>query len=128
MSKKIIIVNGENFADLETFFDEMDRVLNKYTGWHNLAAFDNLLSGGFGVHEYEEPITLLWKNISKSKVDLGFDTTKKYYEKNIESHAQNAHFWKDELKELTDKKGQTLFETIIEIISRHKHIEFKSED
>lgn len=67
-------INGDNFSDLESFYDEMDRVLTKDLDWktgHNLDAFNDLLRGGFGVFEYEEPVTIVWTNFSKSKLTLG---------------------------------------------------------
>ena len=131
MNKQKIIINGNNFADLESFYDEIDRVLTKDLNWqtgHNLDAFNDLLRGGFGVYEYREPIKLIWKNTLKSKTDLGLDATKKWYEERI-------IFWKDEevnlqhfengLKELIENNGQTLFDIILEIISEQKHIEFE---
>jgi len=49
-------------------------VLTKDLDWktgHNLNAFNDLLRGGFGVYEYEEPIKLVWTNFSNSKKTLG---------------------------------------------------------
>ena len=48
MSKQKIIINGDNFADLESFYVEIDRVLTKDLDWetgHNLDAFNDLLRG-----------------------------------------------------------------------------------
>ena len=132
MDKQTIIINGDNYTDLESFYDEIDRVLTKDLDWdtgHNLDAFNDLLRGGFGVYEYEEPIKLIWKNISKSNTDLGLEATKKWYERKItENKIENQQFFTDKLKELTDKNGQTLFDIIIEIISKHKHIEFETQN
>lgn len=122
MSKRTIIIDGNNFSDLETFYTEIDRVMTKDLGWdtgHNLDAFNDLLRGGFGVFDYGEPIILIWKNNSKSRVDLGVEATRKYYEyRNSED---------DEPDEPVSKNEQTLYEIIAEIISRHEHIEFKNE-
>ena len=130
MNKQIITINGNNFSDLESFYDEIDRVLTKDLDWetgHNLDAFNDLLRGGFGIYEYEEPIKLTWENISKSKSDLGLEATKKWYERKIsENKTINQQFFKDKLKELTENNGQTLFDIILEIISEHKHIEFET--
>lgn len=74
MEKKTIIINGENFSELATFYLETDKVLSKNLEWqtgHNLDAFSDLLEGGFGVHGYKEPIKLIWKDFSKSRLDLG---------------------------------------------------------
>ena len=68
------IIDGESFKDIEGFYCEIDRLLTKNLSWktgHNLDAFNDLLRGGFGVHEYGEPISIFWKNFSKSKKDLG---------------------------------------------------------
>jgi len=95
---KTLIIDGKNFKTLEDFYSEADRVLTKNLEWdtgHNLAAFNDLLRGGFGVHEYEEPIKLIWKNSTKSKFDLS-----KYSE------------------------NESLYDILISIIKDHKHIEF----
>jgi RNAse (barnase) inhibitor barstar len=74
MNKQTITINGDNFSDLETFYDEIDNVLTKDLDWqtgHNLNAFNDLLRGGFGVYEYEEPVKLIWTNFSHSTKTLG---------------------------------------------------------
>lgn len=114
---------------MESFYNEIDRVLTKNLDWktgHNLQAFNDLLRGGFGVYKEGKPIKLIWKNISKSKVDLGFEETKKWCEQNIVlNRFGNKRFFEDTLKELTENNGQTLFDIFLEIISEHKHIEFE---
>lgn len=97
MSAHTIIINGINFTDLETFYDEVARVLTKNLNWqtgHNLNAFNDLLRGGFGVYEYEEPIKLIWINFSLSRKKL----------------------------------GQELVDLLVEIITRHDHIDFSTSD
>ena len=62
---KIFTIDGNNFSDLEGFYNEIDKILTKDLNWktgHNLDAYNDLLRGGFGVHEYEEPIVLRWIN------------------------------------------------------------------
>ena len=101
MSKQTVIIDSDNFTDLESFYDEMDRVLTKDIDWktgHNLNGFNDLLRGGFGVYDYEEPVKLIWKNISKSRQDLGFDSI---------------------------NCGKPICDIILEIISTHSHIEFE---
>jgi RNAse (barnase) inhibitor barstar len=71
---KTIIINGSAISSEETFYQEIDRVLTKNLTWetgHNLNAFNDLLRGGFGVHELNEPITLIWKDFEASKLKLG---------------------------------------------------------
>lgn len=67
-------IDGNRFSDLEGFYSEIDKILTKNLDWktgHNLNAYNDLLRGGFGVHEYGEPIVLKWLNYEKSKRELG---------------------------------------------------------
>lgn len=78
MNKQTIIINGDKFSDLESFYDEIDQVLTKDLDWqtgHNLDAFNDLLRGGFGVYEYGEPVKIVWTNFAKSREKLGNETT-----------------------------------------------------
>lgn len=61
---------------------------------HNLNAFNDLLRGGFGVYDYEEPFNLVWINFERSKQLMG------------EEHIG----W------------------LVEIISKHAHIQFSTID
>ncbi|RPE13433.1 Barstar (barnase inhibitor) [Chitinophaga lutea] len=73
MNKRIITLDGNNFSDLAGFYDEVENVLTKDLTWttgRNFNAFNDLLRGGFGVHEPGEQIMLVWKNSAKSKADL----------------------------------------------------------
>ena len=76
MENKVLIIDGNNFSNLESFHLEIDRVFTKDLGWrtgHNLDAFTDILRGGFGVYEYDERIKFVWKDFQKSKLDLGED-------------------------------------------------------
>ena len=78
MAQKTIVIDDDHFCDLETFFIEMDRVLTKNMNWktgHNMNAFNDLLWGGFGVYEYDEPIKMIWINFNKSEALLGKEIT-----------------------------------------------------
>jgi RNAse (barnase) inhibitor barstar len=71
---KEIIIDGNNFATLTEFYDEVENKLTKGLGWkigRNLNAFNDVLSGGFGIHDNEEQIKIKWINAGKSKADLG---------------------------------------------------------
>ena len=73
---KILTIDGNNFNDIEGFYNEIDKILTKnldFKPGHNLSAYNDLLRGGFGVHEYGEPIVLQWRNFEKSKSELGDD-------------------------------------------------------
>ena len=71
---KEIVIDGNNFGTILEFYDEVE---NKFTKGldckigRNLNAFNDVLTGGFGVHEYEEQIKIKWINADKSKTELG---------------------------------------------------------
>jgi hypothetical protein len=68
------VLNGNHFSDLEQFFGEVQRSLTRDVDWHigeNLNAFNDVLWGGFGLHEYGEPLWLVWLAADKSRRDLG---------------------------------------------------------
>ena len=70
---KEFILDGNNFDNLEGFYDEIDKLFTKDLKWktgHNYDAFNDLLHGGFGVFD-EGPILIKWLNYKKSKKDLG---------------------------------------------------------
>jgi RNAse (barnase) inhibitor barstar len=74
MGKKTVTIEGGRFKNLEDFFKEIDRVLTKdldFKTGHNMNAFNDILWGGFGVHDYEEPIRLIWDNSVKSRKAIG---------------------------------------------------------
>lgn len=127
MNKKEIIVYGDKFNDIEGFYNEIDMVLTKDLSWktgHNLDAFNDLLHGGFGAHEYGEPIIITWKNANKSRDDLGYKATVKHYENMLKTcYPTNIDYVRDLLKSAKQEKGDTLFDIIIEIIKEHEEID-----
>lgn len=68
-----MIIDGINFDNLEGFYDEIEVNLTDGLDFRigrNLNAFNDILREGFGVHEYEEPLRIIWLNIDKSEKDL----------------------------------------------------------
>jgi RNAse (barnase) inhibitor barstar len=127
--KKTIVLNGSNISSLDSFYDELESKLTKDLGWktgRNLNAFNDVLRGGFGVYEYEEPIRLIWQNSNESKEKLGWDETIKYISAKLKTcHPTNIQSVKDDLHLAQQHKGQTLFELIVDIIQTHQHIELE---
>jgi len=75
--RKEFIINGENFRNMEGFYDEVEKVFTFNLDWkigRNLHAFNDILRGGFKRHEYGEPILIKWLNYKKSEHNLGVKT------------------------------------------------------
>ncbi|GMA99523.1 barstar family protein [Pelosinus sp. IPA-1] len=127
MKKKEIVIDGSKFNDVEGFYLEIDKKFTKELTWktgHNFDALNDLLHGGFGIHEYGEPIIITWENAEKSKKDLGYDATIKHYEEMlIRCHPTNIDKINSLLEFAKRKNGNTLFELIIQIIQSHDNID-----
>ena len=116
-NKKMTVINGGHFSDLESFYDEVSQLFMKDEDWKvgTLDGFDDIL---YGVNS-----DITWKDSQKSREDLGFDLTKEFYENKIRiGKPFNVDLIQQKLDDLTDGKGQTLFEILVEIIESHQNI------
>ena len=115
-----IVIDGNKFSDEEGFYDEIDRLLTQdldFTTGHNLNALTDILRGGFGVHEYGEPLKIRWINASKSRKDLGYEETRKHWEKILtRCHPSNTEHVRQMIEDAGNFQGDTLFDTITEVI------------
>jgi len=122
----IIKLNGDRFSNLEEFYNEVENQLTRNINFkfgRNLDAFNDILRGGFGVFEFEEPIELIWLNSDKSKADLGFSETIRLLESMIQNcHPANRRSIEKELELAKRLEGENLFDKIVQIIKTHKHI------
>lgn len=120
MSRRIITLDGNNFSDIEGFYDETVRVFTKDLTWNtgrNLNAFADLLRGGFGVHDYGEPICIRWLNSGKSRKDLGYSETAKYYENLLKvCHPTNVESIRNCVSDAKEETGGTFFDMVISAI------------
>lgn len=117
---KNIVIDGNKFSDLEGFYTEIDKLLTKDLDWktgHNMDAFNDLLRGGFGVHEYGEALHIKWINFEKSRQNLGYNATNNYYQDVIKKcHPSNRKNVEKKLQEAEECKGKTILDIIIDII------------
>jgi RNAse (barnase) inhibitor barstar len=122
-----IILDGNSFHDLTSFYDEVEKKFTKNLTWRigrNLDAFNDVLRGGFGQFEFNEPLTIVWNNSSKSKKDLSWNETIEFIEDKLQRcHPSNIKNVQKDLEQAKMKTGKTLFEIIVEIIRSHNHIE-----
>jgi RNAse (barnase) inhibitor barstar len=73
MEKPTFVIDGNRFNDLEGFYDEVEQYLIPDTFWgRNLDAFNDILRGGVGL---PRTFILVWKNIDKSRSNLGYEET-----------------------------------------------------
>ena len=116
-NKKMPLINGGHFSDLEGFYEEISHLFLKNEDWKvgTLDGFDDILYGFEG--------EIIWKDSDKSREDLGFELTKEFYENKIrQGRPFNVKLIQQKLGDLMDGKGQTLFEILVEIIESHQNI------
>ena len=115
-----IIIDGSHFNNIAGFYDEIERLLTKGLTWkigRNMDAFNDILRGGFGVHEYGESLAIKWINFKKSKADFGYPATIAYYEQILlQCHPSNITFVQEKINAAKSRKGQTLLDIIVGII------------
>jgi len=78
---RIIEINGNKFSNMKGFYREVESKMTFGLNWkigRNLNAFNDVLYGGFGVHDVDEKYILKWYRSEKSKSEL------KYYDQIIE--------------------------------------------
>jgi len=115
--KKMTVINGSHFSNMEGFYEEVSQLFMKDENWKvgTLDGFNDIL--------YGVDTDIIWKNSQKSREDLGFDSTKEFYQNKIRiGKPFNVSLIQQKLDELIDGNGQTLFEILIEIIESHKNI------
>ena len=119
--RKIIVIDGSAFDDMPGFYDEVERKFTCGLTWkigRNLDAFNDVLRGGFGVHEYGETIAIRWLHAGKSRNDFGYGATVEHYKNVLERcHPSNRAIFEKRLDSAKNRIGQTLFEIIVEIIT-----------
>ncbi|WP_312822881.1 ribonuclease inhibitor [Epilithonimonas sp.] len=116
-NKKMTVINGGHFSNLEGFYEEISQLFMKDEDWKigTLDGFDDILYG------VDSDIT--WKDSQKSREDLGFESTKEFYENKIRMGKPfNVELIQKKLDDLMRGNGQTLFEILVEIIESHQNI------
>lgn len=123
---KKIIIEGKNINNIETFYEEVNRVFMSQENWkiaQSLDAFNDLLYGSFGEIKGKEKIQLIWKDIEQNQKSLGFQTTLEFYQNKLKSpEIFNRKFVLSKIDELHNGVGLTFFEIVLEIISDHDNI------
>ena len=72
--REMLTIDGRRFSNMAGFYDEVEQVFICGLDWkigRNLNAFNDILRGGFGRHEYGQPIHIQWLAYEKSVRNLG---------------------------------------------------------
>jgi len=77
VAREEFVIDGRAFGTMRGFYDEVEHIFTLGIHQHigrNLEAFNDVLEGGFGRHEYGAPIRIRWLHFAKSDRDLGLQT------------------------------------------------------
>ncbi len=127
-SKPTRELDGARIDTLEQFWDEVERVLIPGADWgRNLDAFNDILRGGFGTPE--GGFVLVWKEAERSRRMLGYAETARWLEARLSRvHPSNVARFRERLAAAQSGSGETLFDTLVEIIRDHGEGGDESED
>lgn len=67
--REVFTIDGRRFSNMAGFYDEVEQVFTCGLDWkigRNLDAFNDILRGGFGRHEYGQPIRIQWLAYEKA--------------------------------------------------------------
>ena len=119
--RRQVVIDGEHFSDLAGFYAEASRVFGSPEGSpiRSMDALNDVLRGGFGEHETYEPLEIRWLNAEKSREDLGYEATARYFESVLERcHPDNRERVEKRLAAAREGKGPTVFDLILSVMRR----------
>ena len=113
------IIDGNEFNNMDEFYKYVDKTFSDgEEPCRNLDAFIDFLRGGFGKHNYNEPIKITWVNNEKSKKDLGYPEIINVLKKRlVKCHPSNKDKIQKEIEMAEKNEGKTIYDEIIECIN-----------
>lgn len=130
--EKLVTIDGSRITDIPSFYAEINRVFMSGEDWqlgNSLDAFNDLLYGGFGLLQINEPVVLYWQHMEQSRAALGYAVTKRFYEdKLLPGSPYDKDLARDKLAALESGTGQTYFDILLEIIAEHPNITLRAVD
>lgn len=118
-NRPILTIHGDHVDDLNGFYEEVSRQLIPDADWgRNLAAFNDILRGGFGTPD--GGFILEWTNSARSQLQLGHSETARWLMDNLtRCHPSNVPSVQIQLDLARQGQGPTLFDILVDIIRSH---------
>ncbi|MCC2975424.1 barstar family protein [Sphingomonas sp. PL-96] len=124
---KTLTLDGARIRDIASFYAEVNRVFMVGEDWtlgESLDALDDMLRGGYGAIEGQEPVRLVWNNMAASQAALGIAATvARLREKLQRPDLYDADRIGRQLDAVERGEGPTYFDTILHILADHPNIE-----
>jgi RNAse (barnase) inhibitor barstar len=114
-------LDGTRFKTLEGLFDEVTRSFRIEPWGHNLDAFNDILSGGFGLPA--EGFTIRWLHHALSRERLGYPETERQLRRRLERcHSENRPHVELSLAQARARSGPTVFDWVVGIVRQHENV------
>eukprot|EP01084_Bolivina_argentea_P281369 481406_1 len=115
--KKEYVIDGNNFSNINEFYDEIISVFHVYGMGRNLDAFNDILRGRMSNDTIDDNFTVVWLNSNVSKERLGHQ----YRIQQLQQKLKRCHeSWYDQInqqiKDAQNGTGKTTFDELVEII------------
>ena len=125
---KEYVLDGTKVTSLEAFYEQVsDTLIPDVTWGRNLAAFNDILRGGFGTPA--NGFVLRWTHSETSRQNLSYAETVRQLEKRLEScHPTSRDCVRADLSRARKGEGATVFDWLMEIIRDHDEGGEQSED
>jgi len=126
-AKKVYVVDGSRFSTLPEAAVEFTQALGLVEPWNgNLDAFNDFLRGGYGTPD--DGFVLIWKHTDLSRERLGYGETLRWLEERVHRcHPSNVAHIQQRIAAAQRNEGETLFDTLVDIIRGHEDIELRLE-
>jgi len=127
MARKEHFVDGARFSTLSEAASEVTRALDFPVPWTgNLDTLDDVLMRWLGDPRNEKVI--VWRNSEASRKRLAYEETVRWYERHLPLCDVSAFTWFEQrLAAAQERKGQTIFDWLVEIIRSHGNIHLRLE-
>ena len=124
---KTLTLAGNRIHDIASLYDEINRVFMAGEDWTlapSLDALNDMLYGGFGAIDGDEPVALVWDGFERMSDVLGLETTRVFLKQKLDRpEVFNIDLIRRQLDALERGEGQTYLEIVLEIISSHANID-----
>jgi RNAse (barnase) inhibitor barstar len=123
----VLTIAGDAIHDIPSFYIEINRVFMAKEDWklgESLDALDDMLRGGYGAINGDEPVRLVWRDIDLARSSLGFSATCAFLQQKLERPDRyDVERINRQLSALKAGTGQTYFEIVLDIIAGNPNIE-----
>lgn len=123
---KTLRLDGAAVHDIPTFYDEVNRVFMEGVDWRlgdSLDGLSDLLFGGYGAIEGDEPVRLVLGDDARLRAALGVAETRRHHATKLGVPGFDQELIRERLRELDAGTGPTYYETVREILAEHPNLE-----